>query len=112
MIGRTFGGQRGVFIVTIVLAVLILIPSLIGFASKLVEFYHVVKGKADGAFALTPIVNYVLASLGFLCLLVWAAGHGMFHDLEAPKHAMLAQERRLDEEGTETFSQPQSSHNR
>ncbi|MEZ6068449.1 MAG: hypothetical protein R3B90_22665 [Planctomycetaceae bacterium] len=75
---------------------LILIPSLLGFATKLIEFKHVVEGDADGAFALTPIVNYLLASLGFLCLLAWAAMHGMFRDIEAPKHVMLDRERLLD----------------
>lgn len=87
---------RGVFITTAVLGVLILIPSLLGFANKLLEFAHVVQGDADGAFALTPIVNYLLASLGFLCLLIWAALHGMFRDIEAPKRVMLEREELLD----------------
>jgi hypothetical protein len=83
--------------VTLVLAVLILIPSMLGFINKFIEFYHVARGEADGAFALTPLVNYLLASLGFFCLLLWAIGQGMFHDIEAPKHVMLENERRLDE---------------
>jgi hypothetical protein len=51
---------------------------------------------ADAAFAVAPVVNYLLASFGFLCLVGWAAAHGMFHDIEAPKHTMLETEERLD----------------
>ena len=89
--------NRWTLIVTLLLAVAILIPSMLGFVNKFFEFYNVVKGDADGAFALTPIVNYLLASLGFFFLLLWAIGHGMFHDIEAPKYSMLETERRLDE---------------
>ena len=90
--------NRWTLVATLILAVLILIPSMLGFVNKFVEFYHVVKGEADGAFALTPIVNYLLASLGFFCLLVWAVFHGMFHDIEAPKRKMLETERLLDQQ--------------
>lgn len=82
--------------VTLLLALLILIPSLWGFGSKFREFLMLVRGEADGAFALTPVVNYLLASLGFLCLFGWAALHGMFHDIERPKRDMLATEAKLD----------------
>ena len=93
---RTPVAPRGVFIATIVLGVLILIPSLLGFVNKLLEFTHVVQGDVDGAFALTPIVNYLLASLGFLCFLAWAAFQGMFRDIEGPKKTMLEREQLLD----------------
>ena len=49
-----------------------------------------------GAFAITPIVNYLLAGCGFLLLFAWAARNGMFRDIEAPKFQMLENERRLD----------------
>ena len=49
-------------------------------------------------FAITPVVNYLLASLGFFCLFFWAIYQGMFRDIEAPKFTMLENERRLDEE--------------
>jgi nitrogen fixation-related uncharacterized protein len=42
------------------------------------------------------VVNYLLASLGFFCLLMWAALNGMFRDLEQPKYNMLENERELD----------------
>jgi hypothetical protein len=89
-------GQRRMYIATAILGVLILIPSLLGFANKLIEFKHVVEGDADGAFALTPIVNYLLASLGFLSLLAWATLQGLFRDIEGPKRVMLDREELLD----------------
>ena len=50
----------------------------------------------DAAFAIAPVVNYLLASLGFLCLFGWAAAQGMFRDIEAPKISMLETEQQLD----------------
>ena len=85
-------------LVLIIMSVLILTPSMIGFVMKFVEFVHVFQGEADGAFAITPMLNYLWASLGFLCLLIWAIVNGMFRDLEAPKHYMLEVEAKLDEQ--------------
>jgi hypothetical protein len=84
------------FRVTVLMAVLILIPSGYGFAGKFIELIHVYRGEADGAFAVAPMMNYLLASLGFFCLLLWAGFHGMFRDIEGPKHTMLEQEELLD----------------
>jgi hypothetical protein len=81
----------------IAMAILILVPSMLGFATKFLEFLHTYRGQADGAFAITPVLNYLLASLGFFCLLVWAIANGMFHDVERPKYVMLERERELDE---------------
>ena len=83
--------------VTLGMAAAILLPSLYGFGSKFVEFVALASGEVDGAFAIAPVVNYLLASLGFLCLFGWAAYNGMFHDIERPKVQMLENERRLDE---------------
>ena len=69
--------------VTLAFAVIILIPSMLGFGAKFLEFIHTFRGESGGAFAITPMVNYLLASLGFLCMLVWAILNGMFRDLEA-----------------------------
>jgi hypothetical protein len=85
-------------LVTLAFAVLILLPSMFGFATKFYEFVQTFRGESGGIFAITPMVNYVLASLGFLCLLVWAALNGMFRDLERPKELMLERERLLDRE--------------
>ena len=85
-------------VVTLALALLILIPSLWGFVGKFRELLLLVRGEADGAFAISPVVNYLLASLGFFCLLCWATLGGMFRDIERPKETMLEIERRLDEQ--------------
>jgi nitrogen fixation-related uncharacterized protein len=82
--------------VTLAFAVIILVPSMLGFGAKFLEFIHTFRDESDGAFAITPMVNYLLASLGFLCMLVWAILNGMFRDLERPKETMLEQERQLD----------------
>ena len=89
--------------ITVGLGVLILIPSMLGFVMKFMEFAKLaergagVAGQAgEGGFAVTPIVNYVFASGGFLLLLLWAAMNGMFRDLEHPKHVMLMNEKELD----------------
>lgn len=82
--------------VTVLLAVLILIPSGYGFVGKFVELVRLARGQPDGAFAVAPVVNYLLASLGFLCLLLWAAAHGMFRDVERPKYELLAREACLE----------------
>jgi hypothetical protein len=89
-------------LVVLVMAALILIPSLFGFGAKFLEFLRLVRGEADGTFAITPVVNYLLASLGFLCLFVWAALGGMFHDIEEPKRTMLQNEGRLNARSRET----------
>jgi hypothetical protein len=88
--------SRTNLIVTLVLAVLILIPSMLGFITKFIELIAVLRGDPDGVFTLTPIVNYLLASLGFFCLLIWAISRGMFRDVEQPKQAMLERESELE----------------
>jgi hypothetical protein len=82
--------------ITWILAVLILVPSLWGFGSKFIEFVAIYRGDVDGAFAVAPIVNYLLASCGFLLLFVWALLNGMFRDIEGPKYTMLEHEDQLD----------------
>lgn len=76
------------------------VPITIGagffFGVKFYELVRVAAYEPDGAFAVTPIVNYLLAGLGFLCMLGWAAYNGMFHDIERPKITMLENEERLD----------------
>ena len=82
--------------VTVGLAVLILIPSLYGFFGKFIEFVHIYRGEAGGEFAVAPILNYLLASLGFFSMLLWALRNGMFHDIERPKAQFLENEALLD----------------
>jgi hypothetical protein len=82
--------------ITLVMAVLILIPSLYGFAGKFIEFVHIYRGTGGGEFAVAPILNYLLASTGFFCMLLWASWNGMFRDVERPKHEFLDNEARID----------------
>lgn len=81
---------------TVILGILILIPSMYGFIGKFIEFVHIYRGTPGGEFAVAPIVNYLLATLGFFCLLLWATAHGMFRDMERPKYEMLKNETLLD----------------
>ncbi|MCA9204894.1 MAG: cbb3-type cytochrome oxidase assembly protein, partial [Planctomycetales bacterium] len=59
---------------------------------------QVFQGEADGVFAITPMLNYILASAGFFMLLLWATANGMFHDIERPKDRMLQNEQFLDDQ--------------
>lgn len=81
---------------TLLLAVVILIPSLWGFGTKFLDLVAIYRREVDGAFAVAPIMNYLLASAGFFLLLCWAIANGMFHDIERPKFTMLENERKLD----------------
>ena len=88
--------------VVAIMAVVILGFCIFGFGSKFVEFVSLVKtdnfAASEGVFAVAPIVNYLLASMGFLCLLGWAAAQGMFHNIEEPKQTMLELDAQLDAE--------------
>ncbi|MEM9353400.1 MAG: hypothetical protein AAGA92_10335 [Planctomycetota bacterium] len=83
-----------------VMAVVVIGFCAFGFGSKFVEFVYLVRSDdplaRDGIFAVAPLSNYLLASAGFLCLLGWATIHGMFHNIERPKHTMLVDDERLD----------------
>lgn len=99
-IGASSGKDRSIaWTITIVFGVLILIPSMLGFVMKFGELMALTGDSTDGGFAITPVINYLLASLGFFFLLMWAAVNGMFRDLERPKYLMLENERELDAHG-------------
>jgi hypothetical protein len=83
-------------IILLLFALAVLVPSLYGFGTKFLEFIALYRGDVEGAFAITPILNYLLASLGFLCLFAWAVMSGMFRDIEGPKWTMLENEALLD----------------
>jgi len=85
---------------TLLLAVLILLPACYGFGRKFLELVKLV-GNEEGSFAVIPVLNYLLASLGFAMLFLWAMFQGMFHDIEAPKRTMLETEAKLDAEAEE-----------
>lgn len=83
---------------TLVLGVIILIPCAFGFSTKFAEFVATYRKDELGVFAIMPIFNYLLATIGFGLLFTWSIARGMFKDVEKPKYAMLERERWLDEE--------------
>lgn len=99
MIESTVTEQRRSRWMTVLFAVVLLTPCLYGFATKFYELVLVAQGDAEGAFAIAPIVNYLLASAGFLMLFGWAAANGMFSDIERPKYRVLETEKQLDAMG-------------
>ncbi len=70
-------------------AIGIIFPGGYGFISKLLQFIKTLETDSEGAFTIIPICNYLIMATGFTCLLVWAAMHGMFRDIEKPKFTML-----------------------
>ncbi len=81
----------------IVMAVGVFITGMYGFGSKLEQFIRAVIVENEADFTLIPVLNYMFAAAGFLCLFGWAAKNGMFKDLEKPKYDMLEYDRELDE---------------
>jgi hypothetical protein len=75
---------------------IVLIPTILGFANKFLDLVLVVQGDEEGAFAITPIVNYLFATAGFLCLFVWTVAQGAFRNLDDPSRTMFENEQRLD----------------
>ena len=96
--------NRRARVMTAVFALVILIPSMLGFIAKFIEFIAVFRGQGEGSFAVTPMVNYLLATTGFFCLFGWALLHGMFREIEAPKQRMLETEEWLDRQETSSDS--------
>ncbi len=82
--------------VVLLVFVLITFVAAIFFGYKFYQLIRVAMYEPDGAFAVTPIVNYLLAGIGFLCMLGWATYNGMFRDIERPKITMLEIDARLD----------------
>ncbi len=75
---------------------LILVPTILGFLNKFLDLLVVMQGDEEGAFAMTPVVNYLLATAGFLSMFLWTAAQGAFRDINRPSHDMFENERRLD----------------
>jgi hypothetical protein len=69
----------------VILALIILVPSGLGFGNKL-----------EGGFAILPLLVYLAVAAGFICLLTWAIFQGMFKDVERPKYTMLENEERIE----------------
>lgn len=64
--------------------------------SKLQSKQGLVDEATEGAFALVPILNYLLVTLGFLLMFGWWVLSGGFRDIERPKYNMLENETILD----------------
>ena len=89
--------KRKQFYIRWVLGSIVIIPCFIGFGAKFLDLIELCKEKnIDGVFAFTPVINYLLASLGFLCLFMWGIYGGMFDGIEQPKVSMLETEALLD----------------
>lgn len=73
-----------------------LVPAGIGFTVKYLDLLILFGSGEEGAFAVVPIMNYLLSSLGFFMLFFWAVKHGMFRDIEKIKYTMLQTEKELD----------------
>lgn len=85
-------------------AAIVLIPTILGFGNKFLDLVLVMQGDEEGAFAATPIVNYLMATAGFFCLLMWSATRGAFHDLDEPSRVMFENEQRLDQRSASASS--------
>jgi len=73
-----------------------LVPAGVGFTVKYLDLLILFGAGEEGAFAIVPIMNYLLSSIGFFLVFFWAVRHGMFREIEQVKHKMLNTERELD----------------
>ncbi|MCK6483237.1 MAG: hypothetical protein HUU22_07330 [Phycisphaerae bacterium] len=78
------------------IAIGILAPACYGFTEKLILFILAVRRDQIAGFTIIPIANYLIVTAGMFCLLIWAAKHGMFRNVEQPKYDMLRREAELD----------------
>jgi hypothetical protein len=83
--------------IPIIFGLVIFIPCILGFGTKFLELIKLSHTDLEGRFALTPVVNYLLATIGFLCLFVWGALRGTFHNVEDAKQRMLDFDELIDE---------------
>jgi len=87
---------RAKTIVLWIITVGIVLPGGYGFVEKFIQFVRTLRTDATGGFTIVPIMNYLLMTAGFVCLLVWATARGMFRDIERPKYTMLEREAQLE----------------
>jgi hypothetical protein len=83
--------------IPIIFALVIFIPCIFGFGTKFLELVKLSHTDLEGRFALTPVVNYLLATIGFLCMFVWGAMRGTFHNVEDAKQRMLDVDEMIEE---------------
>lgn len=102
--------KRRRLLTLLALAIMVFVPSSIGFGTKFYELFVLSKSNAEGGFALIPLSNYMLATCGFLCLLVWATYNGMFRNIEQPKFDFYEREKRLDEQYSTAMPEEKQRH--
>ena len=70
---RSFAGAPFMFHVLAVS--FFLVPAGVGFTVKYLDLLILFGSGEEGAFAIMPIMNYLLSSLGFFMLFFWAVRH-------------------------------------
>jgi len=95
--------------IPIIFGLVIFIPCILGFGTKFLELVKLSHTDLEGRFALTPVVNYLLATIGFLCLFVWGALRGTFHNVEEAKQRMLEFDELIEEASRQPAEQVPSS---
>jgi hypothetical protein len=78
------------------------VPSSIGFIAKFIQLIIAFRTDEEGAFAIVPILNYLFATVGFLCMLFWAISRGMFNEADRQKIEFFDREKMLGEFEGET----------
>lgn len=86
----------GRFLFHVAAVAFFLVPAGVGFTVKYLDLLILFGSGEEGAFAVVPIMNYLLSSLGFFMLFFWAVQHGMFREIESVKRHMLETEHTLD----------------
>ncbi|MHC5109988.1 MAG: hypothetical protein ACYTHJ_08930 [Planctomycetota bacterium] len=82
--------------VLLIMAIVVAVPAAYGFGVRFIHFFRTLQADESGRFTIVPMLNYLVVTAGFLCMLGWAIFRGMFHDIEKPKYWMLDNEEKLD----------------
>jgi hypothetical protein len=69
------------------------------FLFKLYEFVATANRGDLPGFAFATVFSYFIATVGFLCLALWAFLKGHYRDIEEPKHRLLVTEAELEAAG-------------
>ncbi len=90
-----------------IFSVVMLVIAGIAFVLKLIEFFQTLSDPSnkileDGivnqnAFAVMPLVTYLLVASGFGCLLIWSYLSGHYKDVEYAKYRMLDFQNEFDQ---------------
>lgn len=89
-------GSRKKNLVLWIISVGIILPGAYGFIENFIQFIRTLRTVDGGGFTIIPLLNYMLMTAGFVCLLIWGVLRGMFRDIERPKYSMLEREAMLE----------------